>query len=184
MPLNCGVGEDSWVSLGQQGDQASQSYSKLTLNLIEGTDAEVEAPVLWPPDVKNWLIRKDPDCRQDWRQEVKGTKEDEMAGWHHWLDGHMFEQAPGASDGQGSLAHCSPCALKESDMTEQLNWTRLCTQALQFNLFYVWLIFHIGKTVWSTWCGKFIHCLVCRSLIILWLNTLWRSQITGRDHVV
>ena len=68
------------------------------------------------------LIGKDPDSGKDWRQK-KGTTEDEMVGWHHWLDGHEFEQAPGVGDGQGSLACCSPWGHKELDTTEQLNWT-------------------------------------------------------------
>ena len=88
---------------------------------IERTDAE--APILWPPDVKNWLIGKDPDAGKDWRQEEKGMTEDKMVGWHHWLNGHEFEQAPGVGDGQGSLAHCSPWGHKESDTTEKLNWS-------------------------------------------------------------
>ena len=87
------------------------------------TDAEAEALILWPPDVKNWLIRKDPDARKGWRQEEKGMTGDEMVGWHHWLNGHEFEQGLGVGDGQGSLACCSPRGCKESDMTEQLNWT-------------------------------------------------------------
>ena len=91
---------------------------------IGRTDAEVEAPILWPPDVKNWLIGKDPDARKDWRQKEKGSTEDEMIGWHHWLDGHELEQAPGVGNGQGSLACCSPWSLKESDTTEWLNWLR------------------------------------------------------------
>ena len=91
--------------------------------LIERTDAEAETPILWPPDVKNWLIGKDPDAGKDWRQEEKGTTEDEMAGWHHWLDGHEFEQALGAGDGQGRLEYYSQWGCKESDMTEQLNST-------------------------------------------------------------
>ena len=86
------------------------------------TDADVETPILWPPDVKNWLIWKDPNGGKDWRQEEKGTTEDEMVGWHHWLDGHEFEQALEVGDGQGSLTCCSPQGRKESDMTEQLNW--------------------------------------------------------------
>ena len=72
------------------------------------TDAEAETPILWPRDAKNWLTGKDPDAGKDWRQEEKGTTEDEMAGWHHWLDAHEFEQAPGVGDGQGSLSCCSP----------------------------------------------------------------------------
>ena len=86
------------------------------------TNAETEAPVLWPPDVKNWLTGKDPDAGQDWRQEEKGKTEDEMVGWHHWLDGHEFEQALGVGNGQGSLMYCSPRICKESDTTEWLNW--------------------------------------------------------------
>ena len=80
--------------------------------LIGRTDAETEAPILWPPDVKSWLIGKDRDAGKDWGQEEKGTTEDEMAGWHHQLDGHEFEQAPGVGDGQRSLACCSPCGHK------------------------------------------------------------------------
>jgi len=91
---------------------------------IGRTDAEAEAPMLWSPDVKNWLIGKDPDAWKDWRQE-KGTTEDKMVGWHHRLDGHEFEQVPGAGDGQGSLVCCSPWGDKESDMIERLNWTEL-----------------------------------------------------------
>ena len=97
-------GNQSWIFIGR-------------------TDAETEIPILWPPDVKNWLIWKDPDAGKDWRQEKKGMTEDEMVGWHHQLDGHEFEQAPGVGDGQGSLACCSPWACKESDLTEWLNWT-------------------------------------------------------------
>ena len=85
-------------------------------------DATAEAPKLWPPDAKNWLLRKDPDAGKDWRQEEKGTTEDEMVGWHYRLDGHEFEQAPGVGDGQGSLVCYSSWGRKESDMTEQLNW--------------------------------------------------------------
>ena len=77
----------------------------------------------WPPDMKNWLVGKDPHAGKDWRQEEKGRTEDEMVGWNHRLNGEEFEQAPGVGDGQGSLACCSPWDCKELDMTEQLNWT-------------------------------------------------------------
>ena len=70
---------------------------------IRRTDAEAEASILWPPDAKNWLIRKDPDAKKDWSEEEKGTTEDEIVGWHHWLKGHECEQAPGDGEGQGSL---------------------------------------------------------------------------------
>ena len=97
-------GNQSWIFIGR-------------------TDAEAEAPILWPPDVKKWLIGKDPDAGKNWRQEEKGTTENEMVGWHHQLDGHEFEQAPRVNDGQGSLACCSPWGLKESYLTEWLNWS-------------------------------------------------------------
>ena len=87
------------------------------------TDVEAETPILWPPDAKNWLIWKDPDAGKDWRQKKKGMTEDEMAGWHHWLNGRESEWTLGVGDGLGSLACCSPWGCKESDMTEQLNWT-------------------------------------------------------------
>ena len=90
---------------------------------IGRTDAEAEAPILWPPDVKSRLIGKDPDAEKDWGQKEKGTSEDEMVGWHHWLDGHEFGWTPGVGDGQGSLACCSPWGCRESDTTEWLNWT-------------------------------------------------------------
>ena len=87
------------------------------------TDGEAETPILWPPDVKNWLIWKDPDAGKKWRQKEKGMTEDEMVGWHHRLDGYEFEQAPGVGDGQGSLVCCGPWSHKELNMTEQLKWT-------------------------------------------------------------
>ena len=101
-------GTQSWISIGR-------------------TDVEAETPILWPRDAKSWLIGKDPDAGEDWGQEEKGTTEDEMAGWHHWLDGHrvQFEWTPGVGDGQGGLVCCSSWGHKKSDMTEQLNWMTL-----------------------------------------------------------
>ena len=90
---------------------------------IGRTDAVAETPILWPRDVKNWLIWKDPDAVKDRRQKEKGTTEDEMVGWYHRCNGHEFEQALGVGDGQGSLECCSPWGHKESDTTERLNWT-------------------------------------------------------------
>ena len=86
------------------------------------TDAKVETPILWPPDANNWLFGKDSDTRQDWRQEEKGRTEDEMVGWHHWLDGHEYEQTPGDGEGQGSLAGYSPWVRVRHNW---LNWTEL-----------------------------------------------------------
>ena len=121
MLLNCGVGEDSWESLGLQGDQTTQSWRKSTLNIHWKNNAEAETPIPWPLGAKSWLIWKDPDVGKDWRHEEKGTTEDEMVGWHHQL-GHKFEQALAVGDGQGSLARCSPRGHKESDTTERLKW--------------------------------------------------------------
>ena len=95
---------------------------------IGRTDAEVETPILWPPDAKNLLLRKDPDAGKDWRQEEKGMTEDEMVGWHHWLSEHEFEQAPEVGGGQGGLACCSLWGHKELDRTERLIWTQLNTK--------------------------------------------------------
>ena len=90
---------------------------------IGRNDAEAEAPVLWPPHEKCWLIGKDSDAGRDWRQEEKGPTEDEMAGWHHGLDGRESEWTPRVCDGQGGLACCDSWGRKESDTTERLNWT-------------------------------------------------------------
>ena len=120
MLLNCGVGEDSWESLGLQGDPTSPSYGDQSWVFIGRTDVEAETPILWLPDVKSWLIWKAPGAGKDWGQEEKGTTEDEMFGWHCWLNGHGFGWTPGVGDGQGGLAFCSSWGHKES--TEWLNW--------------------------------------------------------------
>ena len=104
------------------------------------TDVETGTPMLWPPDVKNCLIGKDPDAGKDWRQEEKGTTEDEMVGWHHQLNGHEFAQTPGVGDGQGSLACCSPWGCKESDMTEWLNWLMIYD-----NIVYIGFCFYFCR---------------------------------------
>ena len=106
------------------------------------TDGEAETPIFWPPDVKNWLIRKDTDAGKDWRQEEKGRTEDEMAGWHHWLKGYEFEWTPGVGDGQRGLVCCSPWSCKESDMTEWLNNKQWLIQ-----LFYT----EINTILWSNY---------------------------------
>ena len=101
-PVHC-RGDQPWIFIGR-------------------TDVEDETPILWPPDAKNWLIWKDPDAGNDWRQEEKGSTEDEMVGWHHRLNGREFEKILGVSDGQGGLVWCSPWGCKELDTTEWLNW--------------------------------------------------------------
>ena len=97
-------GDQSWVFIGR-------------------TDEEAETPIFCPPDVKSWLIWKDPDAGKDWGQEEKGTTEDEMVGWHHPLDGQGFGWTLGVGDGQGGLAYCGSWGRKELDTTEQLKWT-------------------------------------------------------------
>ena len=108
-PLDCkeikpvkSKGNQSWIFIGR-------------------TDVEAETPMLWPPDVKSWLIWKYPDAGKDWGEETKGTTEDEMVGGHHQLNGHEFEQAPGDGEGQESLMCCSPLDWKQSNMTERRN---------------------------------------------------------------
>ena len=132
MLLNCGVGVDSWESLDCKEIQPVHPKGNQSWIFIGRTDAEAEAPILWPPDVKTWLIWKDPDAWKDWRREEKGMTPDEMFGWHHRQDGHEFEQAPGVGDGQGSLVCCSPRGHKESDTTERLNWTEPEDSSLNF----------------------------------------------------
>ena len=119
MLLNCGVGEDSWESLGLE-IQSVHPKGNQSCIFIGRTDAKAEIPILWPPDAKNWLTGKDPDAGKGWRQEEKGMTEDELIGWHHWLNGYEFEQTPGDSEGQGSLVYCNPWGHKELAMTEQL----------------------------------------------------------------
>ena len=108
-------GDQSWVFFGRN-------------------DAKAETPVLWLPHAKSWLIRKDSDAGRDWGQKEKGTTEDEMAGWHHWLDGHEFLWTPGVGDGQGGLVCCDSWGRRESDTTERLNWNELNLMLENFTL--------------------------------------------------
>ena len=111
-------------SLGLQGDQTSQSKGNQSWIFIGRTDAEAEAPILWPPDVKNWLLGKDPDAGKDWGQEETGMTDDEMVGWHHWLNEHEFEQAPGDSLWQRSLG----AAVRYTESQSQIHlsdWTTI-----------------------------------------------------------
>ena len=121
-------------------------------------DAEAETPELWPPHSKSWLIGKDSDAGRDWGQEEKGTTEDEMAGWHHQLDGREFEWTLGVGDGQGGLACCNSWGHKELDTTEQLNWMELnpC-QIYDLQIFFPFcgLSFHSSDNV--LWCTKDFH---------------------------
>ena len=153
MLLNCGVGEDFWESLGLQGDPVHPKGNQSWI-FIGRSDAEAETPILWPPDAKNWLIWKDPDDGKDWRWEEKGMTEDEMAGWHHWLDGRESGWTPGVGDGQGGLASCNSWSCKESDTTERLN----LLMTLNYTLFL--------------WVPKPLHC--------DWSHEVKRHLLLGR----
>ena len=113
-------GNQSWIFIGR-------------------TDAEAETLTLWPPDVKNWVIGKDPHAGKDWRQE-KGATEDKMVGWHHRLDGHGFEWTLGVSEGQEGLACYGSWGCKESDTTERLNWTEF-TLGIHVSLLSIYSLF-------------------------------------------
>ena len=97
-------------------------------------DAKAEIPVLWPPHAKSWLIGKDSDAGRDWGQEEKGMREDETAGWHHWLDGHESEWSPGVGDGQGGLVCCDSWGRKKLDTTEQLIWSDVYVYVIELFL--------------------------------------------------
>ena len=131
---------------------------------IGRTDAEAETPILWPSHAKSWLIGKDSDAGRDWGQEEKGTTEDEMAGWHHRLDGHEFAWTPGVGDGQGGLACCDSCGHKESNMTEQLNWTELkrlksiVMDTYNPDLPQAGLTFQVIKRQWATFNQEKLNC--------------------------
>ena len=133
-PLDCkeiqpvhSKGDQSWVFIGR-------------------SDSEAETSILWPPHAKSWFTGKDCDAGRDWGQEEKGTMEDEMAGWHHLLNGHEFEWTLRLGDGQGGLVCCDSWGLRELDTTEQLNWTEqhfLCLNLLcliLINYFFFWSI--------------------------------------------
>ena len=131
MLLNCGFGEDSSESLGLQGDPTVHHEGDHPWDFFGGNDAKAETPVLWPPHVKSWLIGKDSDAGRVWGQEEKGTTEDQMAGWHHQLNGLESVWIPGVDDGQGALACCSSWGRKESDKLS--DWTEI-------NYSRIWLI--------------------------------------------
>ena len=125
MLLNCSIGKTFESPLDCKEIQPVHPKGDQSWVFIGRTDVEAETLILWPPDAKSWLIGKDPDAGSDWGQEEKGMTEDEMAGWHHRLDGREFGWTPGVGDGQGGLACCNSWGRKESDTTERLNWTEL-----------------------------------------------------------
>ena len=129
--------------LGKEQSQRAEQMRELRKSLVTISQRAVlcseegisETPVLWPPHAKSWLIGKDSDAERDWGQEENGATEDEMAGWHHWLDGRESEWTPGVGDGQGGLTCCDSWGRKESDMTERLNWTELKKRKRQPSVF-------------------------------------------------
>ena len=131
MCLNCGFGQTLGSPLDCKEIKPINPKGNQSWIFIRRTDAETEAAILCSPDSKNWLVRKDSDAGKDWRQEKKGTTEDEMVEWHHWFNGHEFEQTPGDGEGQGSLACCSPWGCKELDMTDQQH-------QLKKKLYWIW----------------------------------------------
>ena len=147
-----------------EGDQPWAFFGK--------NDAKAETPVLWPPHAKSWLIGKESDAGRDWGQEEKGTTEDEMAGWHHWLDAHESGWTLGVGDGQGGLACCDSWGRKELDTTERLNWTEL-TDAVFCSLFFL-SSFLFAPLFPSP------H-VVCLSLLFVGINTLgfWYARISS-----
>ena len=143
--LNCGVGEDSWESLGLQGIQPVHSKGDQYWVFTGRTYVEAETPILWPPDEKSWLIGKDPDAGRDWGKEEKGMTEDEMAGWHHRLDALEFGWTLGVGDGQGGLACCDSwgCRVRHNWAIE-LNWYSFkCGTNLSIPLGYI--IIHLAR---------------------------------------
>ena len=135
-------GDQSWVFIGR-------------------TDAEAETPVLWPPHEKSWLIGKDPDAGTFWGQDKKGTTEDEMAGWHYWLDGHQFEWTPGLGDGQGGLVCCdswvAKCRTPLSDWNE-LNWTEWYMRLSIFSYACLLSVYLPWWGIWSYVLSTFVRC--------------------------
>ena len=125
MLLTCGVGEDSWESFGLQEDPTSPFWRRSTLGFLWKEWCESWNSSTLATSCEELIIGKDSDAGRDWGQEEKGTTEDEMAGWHHWLDGHEFGWTLGVGDGQGGLVCCDSWGRKESDTTEWLNWTEL-----------------------------------------------------------
>ena len=184
MLLSCGAGEASWKSLGLQGGPTSPFWRDQPWDFFGRNGAKAETPVLWPPHAKSWLIGKDSDAGRDWGQEEKGTTEDEMVGWHHWLDGHESEWTPGVGDGQGGMACCDSWRRKESDRTERLNWTEsMCGRWREEGILFLWwtLDQNLAFAKFSSlidfslflWCLSFV--LVNRDVKFSLLKTIGKS---------
>ena len=164
--------------------------------LLEGLMLKLKLQYFWPPDAKNWLIRKDPDAVKYWKQEKKRTTEDEMVGWHHWLDGHEFEQAPGVDDGQVSLLCCSPRGHKVLDMSEQLKGPESLPKITSY-IYHLWSSpppksrIHRGKMMCvsqDAMSSCLEQCLVLNwgSFIVKWMSRSLKSitdELSSRIYV-
>ena len=140
MLLNCGIGKTLESPLDCKEIQPVHPKRDQSWVLIGRTDTEAETQILWPPDVKSWLVGKDPDAGRDWRWEEKGTTEVEMFGWNHQHDGHGFGWTPGVGNGQGGLACCGFWGHKDLDTTERLNLTELNSLMTgYFSVYIKWL---------------------------------------------
>ena len=132
-------GNQSWIFIGR-------------------TDAEAETSIFWPSDAKSWLIWKDPDAGKDWGQEGKGTTEDEMVGWHHWLNERGFGWTPGVGDGQGGMACCGSWDHKSqtrlSDWTELNCYYFISSASFAFNLLFLpsFLSYKVRLLIWDLSC--------------------------------
>ena len=152
-------GNQSWIFIGR-------------------TDGEAETPIFWPPDAKSWFIWKDPDAGKDWRWEEKGTTEDEMVGWHHWLNGHEFELTAWVGDGQGGLTCCSMGSQRVGhDWATELNWTepfrRQMENSLKREFFLMnWQLQSVHKKFRRSFLTNHLHCFslwVLYSFLLSWL---------------
>ena len=135
-------------------------------------DAKAETPVLWPPHAKSWLIGKDSDAGRDWGKEEKGTTEDEMAGWHHGLNGHESQWTPGVGDGQGGLACCDPWGRKVGhDWATELNWTELNWNKDLEGLFYTSDLHHPFTALLLTQDTHISLCVCISTLLLSWITS-------------
>ena len=161
MLLNCSVEKTLESPLDCKEIQPVHPKGNQFWIFIGRMDAEAEAAILWPPDVKNWLLGEDPGAGKDLRQEEKEMTEDEMVGCHHRLNGLKFEQAPGVGEGQGSLVCCSPWGHKGLDMSEWLNWTE-----------HIWMVMSVSTSVYILSVGYTKYYNINNNLIMLKLIDL------------
>ena len=175
MLLNCDIGEDAWESLGLQEIQPIHPKGNQSWVFTGRIDVESETPILWPPDEKSWLIWKDPDARKDWRQEEKGTTEEEMVGCHHWLN-HMslskLQELVNDREAWSAVVHGVPKSWTwMSDWTELNLLKRLTFTILYFYFLWHFLINHISEDLFlgSPFCLTELYISSCVSTNLFWL---------------